>query len=83
MNGGTLLAVIAVVVVVFTVWRAYWMPLQRCPRCKDRVAGGGAGSSGKAFNLRCRACGGTGRQVRPLSRFLHATVNMPIRDKKR
>jgi tRNA(Ile2) C34 agmatinyltransferase TiaS len=74
-----LLTVIIVVVVAVVTIRAYWFPLQRCPRCKDRVAGSGAGSTSKAFNLRCRKCGNTGRRVRPLAKFLR----VPLRDKEK
>ena len=82
MNGLTLLIVIAVVGAAGTYLHARYLPLQRCPRCKDRPAGGGALSTGKAFNRRCRACGGTGQRVRPLARVLHAAVNMPVRERK-
>jgi hypothetical protein len=81
-SGWWLLAVTAMAVLAVVLFRAYWYPLQRCPRCKDRVSGSGWGSTSKAFNLRCRACGDKGRRVRPLTRFLHKTVGMPVREKR-
>ena len=82
MHGWPLLTVIILVVALVTVGHAYWFPLQRCPRCKDRVSGSGRGSTSKAFNRRCRACNSTGTRVRPLTRLLHAVTGMPVRDRK-
>lgn len=78
-----LLTVIILVVVAGTVGHAVLLPFQRCPRCRDRVAGSGWLSSSKAYNLRCRKCGGTGRVVRPTSRLLNKGLGVPLRGKEK
>jgi hypothetical protein len=62
-------------------WLSYswWFPFRRCPRCRNRVAGSGWGSTSRAYNRRCRACGNTGEQVRMTARLTSKATGHPVR----
>jgi hypothetical protein len=57
-------AVLAVAGVL--IW-ARFFPYRPCPSCRGR-RGRGLGSTARAYN-RCRRCGGSGEQIRPISRI--------------